>query len=48
MPSKESKHRAYDDANRLISLLELDVARPSAVSGLHAVLAAATEKISAY
>lgn len=41
MASKDSKHRAYGDAARIIRTLRLDVPRPASVDNLEHVLAAA-------
>ena len=41
MPSKNSKHKAYGDANYLIRSLNLDIDRPTTRDGLKAVAAAA-------
>ena len=47
MPSKAAKHRMYGDAGRVISLLHLDVPRPSTLPEIAAVIAAASAVLMA-
>jgi hypothetical protein len=46
-PSKAAKHRMYGDAGRLISILALDVARPTTLPMIADVIAAAAAKLMA-